>query len=321
MVDTNNDIKSGPSSLTYEELADRLDRWEEEYKSLVCEAKDKPDCYIGLRHENDPKRIYKVILLDKIVKKRAFRIRWPTWIPLDNSIENIPVSSGRFVLEKYENVTESSFVAENYQRMIPMTSKNYRNVGSTPPSYRPYNMEGKSSPDYDARFSTVLQASLAEEEQREDNPGPPSRNVRFNCPNPTDYMGNMNEDEALAKALALSIRQEGGGGSNEPNTEPPAIPTPSPPTTRDLSELQFDLVIKEISEHPTGSSTDSKTMYQRQLEVVVPDFLRDTDSNVEALDVDLYGVTAETTEEWLERLKRTNVVSANDHRKADIYID
>jgi hypothetical protein len=331
MVDTNNDIKSGPSSLTFEELSDILDRYNVLYKQLKCLAKDKPDCYIGLRAENDPKRIYKVILIDKIIKKRAFRIKWPPYIPLDNSFENIPAESGRFVLPKYGNVTESSFVAENYPKTITITNKNYRNLGSSPSLYRPYNTEGKSNLDYDARMNAAMQASIVgdfPEEQRESNPGPPSKNVRFreeptvmntpNCPNPTEYMGDMNEEQALAKALALSVGQDVSGGATQHNIEPPAIPTPNLPTTRDLSEVQFDLVIEEISQHPTARAPASMTMYeQKQSKVVVPpDFLRDD------LKVDLYdGFAAETTEEWLERLKLKNVVSESDHLKADIYLD
>lgn len=325
MVDIKNNIKSGPSSLTFEELSDILAKYNVYYKELKCEAKDKPDCYIGLRAKSDPTRIYKVTLVAETKKKKTFHIRWPMYIPRENYFQNIPAESGRFVDADYANVTEASYLAEHYPATITITNNNYR------PSTRNYNMEGKSSPEFDAQMKAAMEASTRKEfpeEQREDNPGPHpngQRNVRFsekatvmnNIPNPTEYMGNMNYEEALRKALALSVGQEVGGGdvvAPEPNTEVSALPTTTPPTTRDLSEVEFDLVIEEISEPQTAEAPRSMAMYEETIsELVVPDFLRD----------DLYdGISsAETSEEWLERLKRTNVVSERDHMMVDIFLD
>lgn len=323
MVDINNNIKSGPSSLTFEELTDILAKYNVYYKELKCEAKDKPDCYIGLRGKSDPTRIYKVTLVAESKKKKTFHIRWPMYIPRENYFQNIPAESGRFVDADYANVTEASYLAEHWPTTITITNNNYR------PSTRNYNMEGKSSPEFDAQLRAAMAASTRDEfpeEMREDNPGPQpnQRNVRFtdkttvmnNIPNPTEYMGNLNYEEALAKALALSVGQEVGGGdvvAPEPNTEVPALPTTTPPTTRDLSEVEFDLIIEEISEPQSAAASRSMDMDEEKIsELVVPDFLRD----------DLYdGISPETSEDWLERLKRTNVVSERDHMMVDIFLD
>jgi len=339
MVDKNSDNKSGPSSLTFEELSNILAEYDVYYKQLKCEAKDKPDCYIGLRAEDDPTRVYKVTLHFMNKKKKTFHIRWPMYIQRENSFENISADSGRFVDAAYANFTEASFIAQHYNpTAITIKNNNYRpNAGQAVSS--PYRMEGKSSSEFEARMQAALQMSIGKdfpEEKREGNPGPESnlqRNLHFqeeptvmnnpNCPNPTEYMGNLSYEEALSRALALSVGEEVGGGdvvACEPNTEP-AQPTTTLPTTRDLSKVEFDLVIEEICEPQTAKPI---SIYEeKRSELVVPDFLTEDDLKVEGLgSVDLCdAIQSETNEEWLERLKRTNVVTERDHMLVDIFID
>jgi len=326
---TNNDNQ--PPALTFEELSDILEKYNVSYKLMTCEAKDKPDCYIGLRAKNDHNRIYKVKLEQEFKKTKTFQIRWPTYIKRDNQFQNIPASSGRFVYPEYANLSESSFVTDSYPTTITITNNSYRHD-------RPYNMEGKSSTDRD-RINAAMQASMVEEfpeEQREGNPGPHlsgSRNVRFqdeakvmnpNCPNPMDYMGNMSEQEGIAKAIEESLRAAGGGSivSSAPNIETPTLPKPIPQTTtRDLSEVEFDLVIDEIPKHQADKAIGSMADYeQKAAGIVLPDFL--IAEKVEGLgSVDLYGGFTETPEEWLQRIRRSNMVSESDHMKADIFLD
>jgi len=324
---TNNDNQ--PLALTFEDISDMLKEYNALYKKLTCEAKDKPDCYIGLRAKGDHSRIYKVTLIKWIEKTKTFLIRWPTYMKRDNYFENIPAGSGRFVNPEHANISESSFIAESYPTTITITNNNYRHRPG------PYNMEGKSSPEYGG-MNAAMQASMVEEfpeEQREGNPGPHlsgRRQVRFqeeakvmnnpNYANQIYYMGNMSEQEGIEKAIAESLRA--AGVSSAPNIEAQTLPEPKPQvTTRDLSELEFDLVIDEIPEHSDVKAPGSMTKYeQKTAEYVLPDFL--IADKAEGLgSVDLYDGFTETPEEWLERIRRTNMVSESDHMKADIFLE
>lgn len=300
-------------TLTYEEILTMMEEHEKEKKKLLWETRNIGDKVTNLElHLNfgvkslTRKRIYTVIIERTNTRTRKFHVHYSDIVE-GKPFEWITADSNRFVDVKYAN--------RFYPPMLDM-------LGSNKTPYWPADMETEpGSPGFEARLAEGLKASLNyqqqytassvfPEERREGNPGPQSepqqrKNVTFseetavvsnpNDPNP-DYYSGMSFEEELQAAIALSNQQASGGAGDA------VVPPITPPTARDLDQLEFDLVIEEV-----GDKAAKK--------------MRPPPSYTEAVSDPSYrDVTMETPQEWFARLKQTNLISEADHMKADIVL-
>jgi len=316
-------------TLTYEEILTMMEEHEKEKKKLLWETRNIGDKVTNLElHLNfgvkslTRKRIYTVIIERTNTRTRKFHVHYSDIVE-GKPFEWIAGDSNRFVDVKYAN--------RFYPPMLDMLGSN--NLDDNPtitienPAYNPHGSSNKTpywpadmetepgSPGFEARLAEGLKASLNyqqqvfPEERREGNPGPQSepqqrKNVRFseetavvsnpNDPNP-DYYSGMSFEEELQAAIALSNQQASAGAGD-------AVVPSITPHTRDLDQLEFDLVIEDV----VDKGAERMPPPPSYTEAVSDPSYRD--------------VTMETRQEWLARLKQTNLISEADHMKADIVL-
>jgi len=333
-VGNDDDLDKIPS-LTFEEITAMIEKHELEKKKLLWENRNIKN---KIRHDEGilnfglksltKKRIYTVFIDATNKKLKQFHVHYPVLVD-GKPFEWIAADSGRFVDVKYAN--------KHYSPMLDMDLReNLRpedSITITNPAYNPHSSSNRTpywqndmetetgSPDFEARLAQATKASLNQhfassnmyDERREDNPGPQSdtrpKNVRFsdetsivtnpNNPNPDYSYSGMSFDEQLQVAIALSNQVNSGAAAAAEAAPVPAIT----PTTRDLESLEFDLTIEEVGQAAPPLS--------------LPPTYEDAKSNPEYKIVD---VSMESREEWIARLKRSNVISDADHMKADIVL-
>jgi hypothetical protein len=333
-VGDDDDLNKIPS-LTFEEITASIEGHEMEKKKLWknrnIKNRTKPDEGIlnfGLKSLTN-KRIYTVLIDRTNARTKQFHVHYPDLVN-GKPFEWISADSGRFVDVKYANKYYPPMLdidlRENIRpedHSITITNPGFNPHSSSNRTYWQNDMETEpGSPGFEARMAQAKTASLNyqhfaasnmyPDEHREGNPGPQSddqrKNVRFsdetsvvtnpNNPNPDYSFSGMSYEDRIQAAIALSKNVESSGGAAE------AAPVPAiTPTKRDLESLEFDMIIDEV-----GVATPP---------IMLPPTYEDAKSNP---DYEVMDVSMENREEWLTRLKRSNVISEDDHKKADIVL-
>jgi len=298
-------------SLKFWEITTKLAEHEKEKQKLLRETRksgtkindDEIILNFGIKSKTK-KQIYKALIERTNAREKKFHVHYSDIVE-GKPFEWVSANSGRIVDVKYAN--------KYYNQMLDIYPRN------------PYwtDMETEpGSPDFHARLAQATKASLNQhypannvflEDQREGNPGPQPnatqrKNVRFNTetsvvnnpnnPNSDYYSSDMTFAERTQAAIALSIQEAGAAGGAVAATAPVITQT-----TRDLDKLEFDLTIDEIADVAPR--------------IILPPTREEAKSNP---DYNVMDVAMENKEEWLARLKRSNVISEADHMKADIVI-
>jgi len=324
-------------SLTFIEITTRLAEHETEKQKLLWETRktgtkindDEIILNFGIKSKTR-KQIYKALIERTNAREEKFHVHYADIVE-GKPFEWILANSGRIVDVKYAN--------KYYNQMSDidprgnMHALDHQSITIKNPGYDPHSISNRNpywndmeteqgSPEFQARLAQATKASLNDqhyagnnifpEDRREGNPGPQSslhhrKNVRFseetsvvnnpNNPNPDYYSSDMTFDERMQAAIALSNQVAGAAGGAVAAAAPVIIPT-----TRNLEKLEFDLAIEEVAEVAPR--------------ITLPLTREDAKSNPD-YNVD---VGMENREEWLARLKRSNVISEADHMKADIVI-
>jgi len=324
-------------SLTFWEITTKLAEHEKEKQKLLWETRnsgtkindDEIILNFGIKSKTK-KQIYKALIEWTNEREKKFHVHYADIVE-GKQFEWVSADSGRIVEVKYANKyynQMSDIYPRGNMHAVDHQSITIENPGFNPRSINsrnPYwtDMETEpGSPDFHTRLAQATKASLNQhypgnnmflEDQREGNPGPQSqatqrKNVQFssetsvvnnpNNPNSDYYSSDMTFAERTQAAIALSIQEAGAAGGAVAATAPTITKT-----TRDLGKLEFDLTIDEIADVAPR--------------IILPPTREDAKSNP---DYNVMDVTMENREEWLARLKRSNVISEADHMKADIVI-
>lgn len=324
-------------ALTFWEITTKLAEHKKEKQKLLWATRNKGTkinddeiiLNFGIKSKTE-KHIYKALIEWTNAREKKFHVHYADIVE-GKQFEWVPADSKRIVEAKYANKYYNQMV-DVYPRGN-MHAVDHQSITIENPGFNPRNISNKNpywtdmetepgSPDFQARLAKATQASLNQhypvnntflEDRREGNPGPQSnahqrKNVRFstetsvvnnpNNPNADYYSSDMTFDERMQAAIALSSQEAGAAGG--------AVAAAAPvitQTTRDLNKLEFDLTIEEVAEVAPR--------------IILPPTREDAKSNP---DYNVMDVAMENSEEWLARLKRSNVISEADHMKADIVI-
>jgi len=323
-------------ALTFWEIETKLAEHEKEKQKLLWETRksgtkindDEIILNFGIKSKTK-KHIYKALIERTNAREKKFHVHYADIVE-GKPFEWVSADSGRIVEAKYAN--------KYYNQMLDIYPRGNmhavdQSITIENPGFNPHSISNRNpywtdmetepgSPDFQARLAQATKASLNQhypgnnlflEDRREGNPGPQSnatqrKNVRFstetsvvNNPNNANsdyYSSDMTFAERMQAAIALSNQEAGAAGG--------AVAAAAPvftQTTRDLDKLEFDLTIEEISEVAPR--------------IILPPTREDAKSNP---DYNVMDVSMENREEWLARLKSSNVISEADHMKADIVI-